>query len=165
MSKKLISIIVSCALVLSLALVGVIGVSAAIDTDGRYVPSKGVEKTHRVYFLMPESWKSEKFNANDAGAYWWNGSDAGSSLDGTSVGVAWPGYKMQVESAENNIFYLDLPTDVRKATMNIMTICLTANSGQRLRKHLTVMIRHSSVSLLTTSLRILTGVSQCTSPT
>jgi hypothetical protein len=203
MSKKL---IVSCALVLSLALVGVIGVSAAIDTNGRYVPSEGVEETHRVYFLMPESWKSEKFNANDAGAYWWNGSDAGSSLDGTSVGVAWPGYKMQVENAENNIFYLDLPTDVpnldfnnylngglrtedaatglvrnslrllsrlpmflvstiRKATMNIMTICLTANSGQRLRKHLTVMIRHSSVNLLTTSLRILTGVSQCTSPT
>ena len=58
MSKKLISIIVSCALVLSLALVGVIGVSAAIDADGRYVPSKGVEETHKVYFLMPESWKS-----------------------------------------------------------------------------------------------------------
>ena len=211
MSKKLISIIVSCALVLSLALVGVIGVSAAIDTNGRYVPSEGVKETHKVYFLMPESWKSEKFNANDAGAYWWNGSDACNSLDGTSVGAAWPGYKMQVENAENNIFYLDLPTDVpnldfnnylngglrtedaatgkvltslvrnslrllsrlpmflvstiRKATMNIMTICLTANSGQRLRKHLTVMTRHSSVNLLTTSLRILTGVSQCTSPT
>ena len=54
MSKKLISIIVSCALVLSLALVGVIGVSAAIDTDGRYVPSEGVKETHKVYFLMPE---------------------------------------------------------------------------------------------------------------
>ena len=65
MSKKLISIIVSCALVLSLALVGVIGVSAAIDTNGRYVPSEGVKETHKVYFLMPESWKSEKFNAND----------------------------------------------------------------------------------------------------
>ena len=39
MSKKLISIIVSCSLVLSLSLVGEIGVSAAIDTDGRYVPS------------------------------------------------------------------------------------------------------------------------------
>ena len=196
MSKKLISIIVSCALVLSLALVGVIGVSAAIDTDGRYVPSKGVEETHKVYFLMPESWKSEKYNAHDAGAYWWNGSDPCGSLDGTSVGPAWPGYKMQVENAENNIFYLDLPTDVPnldfnnylnggqrtedaatgkvtyefteeqfKATMNIMTVCLTANSGQRLRKHLTVMTRHSSVNLLTTSLRILTGVSQCTSPT
>ena len=118
MSKKLISIIVSCALVLSLALVGVIGVSAAIDADGRYVPSKGVEETHKVYFLMPESWKSEKYNANDAGAYWWNGSDACSSLDGTSVGAAWPGYKMQVENAENNIFYVDLPTDVPNIIFN-----------------------------------------------
>ena len=118
MSKKLISIIVSCALVLSLALVGVIGVSAAIDTDGRYVPSKGVEETHKIYFLMPESWKSEKFNAADAGAYWWNGSDPCGSLDGTSVGVAWPGYKMQVENAENNIFYLDLPTDVPNIDFN-----------------------------------------------
>lgn len=118
MSKKLISIIVSCALVLSLALVGVIGVSAAIDTDGRYVPSEGVKETHRVYFLMPESWKSEKFNASEAGAYWWNGADAGGSLDGTSVGVAWPGYKMQVENAENNIFYVDLPTDVPNIIFN-----------------------------------------------
>ena len=118
MSKKLISIIVSCALVLSLALVGVIGVSAAIDTDGRYVPSEGVKETHKVYFLMPESWKSEKFNANDAGAYWWNGSDPCGSLDGTTVGPAWPGYKMQVENAENNIFYLDLPTDVPNIDFN-----------------------------------------------
>lgn len=118
MSKKLISIIVSCALVLSLALVGVIGVSAAIDTDGRYVPSEGVKETHKIYFLMPESWKSEKFNASDAGAYWWNGSDPCGSLDGTSVGPAWPGYKMQVENAENNIFYLDLPTDVPNIDFN-----------------------------------------------
>lgn len=118
MSKKLISIIVSCALVLSLALVGVIGVSAAIDTDGRYVPSEGVKETHKVYFLMPESWKSEKYNAADAGAYWWNGSDPCGSLDGTTVGPAWPGYKMQVENAENNIFYLDLPTDVPNIDFN-----------------------------------------------
>ena len=118
MSKKLISIIVSCALVLSLALVGVIGVSAAIDTDGRYVPSKGVEETRKLYFLMPESWKSEKYNANDAGAYWWNGADACGSLDGTSVGAPWPGYKMQVENAENNIFYVDLPTDVPNIIFN-----------------------------------------------
>lgn len=118
MSKKLISIIVSCALVLSLALVGVIGVSAAIDTNGRYVPSEGVKETHKVYFLMPESWKSEKYNAADAGAYWWNGSDPCGSLDGTTVGPAWPGYKMQVENAENNIFYLDLPTDVPNIDFN-----------------------------------------------
>lgn len=118
MSKKLISIIVSCALVLSLALVGVIGVSAAIDTNGRYVPSEGVKETHKLYFLMPESWKSEKFNAADAGAYWWNGADACGSLDGTSVGAPWPGYKLQVENAENNIFYLDLPTDVANIIFN-----------------------------------------------
>ena len=126
MSKKLISIIVSCALVLSLALVGVIGVSAAIDTDGRYVPSEGVKETHKVYFLMPESWKSVKYNANDAGAYWWNGSDPCGSLDGTSVGAAWPGYKMQVENAENNIFYLDLRTDVPNLDFNNYL-----NGGQR----------------------------------
>lgn len=118
MSKKLISIIVSCALVLSLALVGVIGVSAAIDTNGRYVPSEGVKETRKLYFLMPESWKSEKFNAADAGAYWWNGADACGSLDGTSVGAPWPGYKLQVENAENNIFYLDLPTDVANIIFN-----------------------------------------------
>ena len=137
MSKKLISIIVSCALVLSLALVGVIGVSAAIDTDGRYVPSEGVKETHKVYFLMPESWKSVKYNANDAGAYWWNGSDPCGSLDGTSVGPAWPGYKMQVENAENNIFYLDLPTDVPNLDFNNYL-----NGGQRTEEAATRKINY-----------------------
>ena len=118
MTKKLISMLLSIAMVLSVAVVGITGVSAAIDNDGRYVPSESVEETHRIYFLMPESWKSEKYNANDAGAYWWNGSDACSSLDGTSVGAAWPGYKMQVENAENNIFYVDLPTDAPNIIFN-----------------------------------------------
>ena len=81
MSKKLISIILSCVLVLSLALVGVIGVSAAVDKDGRYVPSESVKETNRVYFLMPESWKNEKYKAVEAGAYWWNGSDPCGSVD------------------------------------------------------------------------------------
>ena len=112
MTKKLISMLLSIAMVLSVAVVGITGVSAAIDNDGRYVPSESVEETHRIYFLMPESWKSEEFNATEAGAYWWSGSDACGSIDGTSVGAPWPGYKMQVENAENNIFYLDLPTDV-----------------------------------------------------
>ena len=118
MTKKLISMLLSIAMVLSVAVVGITGVSAAIDNDGRYVPSKGVEETHRIYFLMPESWKSEEFNATEAGAYWWNGADACGSLDGTSVGAPWPGYKMQVENAENNIFYLDLPTDVPNIIFN-----------------------------------------------
>ncbi len=112
MSKKLISIILSCVLVLSLAVVGVIGVSAAVDKDGRYVPSESVKETNRVYFLMPESWKNEKYKAVEAGAYWWNGSDPCGSVDGTSVGAAWPGYKMQVADADANLFYIDLPSDV-----------------------------------------------------
>lgn len=112
MSKKLISIILSCVLVASLAVVGVVSVSAAIDNDGRYVPSESVKETNRVYFLMPESWKSEKFGATGAGAYWWNGSDPCGSVDGTSVGAAWPGYKMQVADADANLFYIDLPSDV-----------------------------------------------------
>ena len=118
MTKKLISMLLSIAMVLSVAVVGISGVYAAIDSDGRYVPSEGVEETHRIYFLMPESWKSEEFNATEAGAYWWNGSDACGSFGDTSTGVAWPGYKMQVENAENNIFYLDLPTDVPNIDFN-----------------------------------------------
>ena len=117
MTKKFISMLLSIAMVLSVAVVGITGVSAAIDNDGRYVPSEGVE-THRIYFLMPESWKSEEFNATEAGAYWWNGSDACGSFGDTSTGVDWPGYKMQVENAENNIFYLDLPTDVPNIDFN-----------------------------------------------
>ena len=118
MSKKLISIILSCVLVASLAVVGVVSVSAAIDNDGRYVPSKGVTETHRIYFCMPESWKSEKFNATDAGAYWWNGADACESKDGTVKGAPWPGYKMQVYDADANIFYVDLPADAPNIIFN-----------------------------------------------
>lgn len=118
MSKKLISIILSCVLVASLAVVGVVSVSAAVDNDGRYVPSEGVTETHRIYFFMPESWKSEKFNASDAGAYWWNGADACESKDGTSKGAPWPGYKMQVYDADANIFYVDLPADAPNIIFN-----------------------------------------------
>ena len=118
MSKKLISIILSCVLVASLAVVGVVSVSAAIDNDGRYVPSEGVTETHRIYFFMPESWKSEKFNASDAGAYWWSGTDACESKDGTSKGAPWPGYKMQVYDADANLFYIDLPADAPNIIFN-----------------------------------------------
>jgi len=108
----------SCVLVASLAVVGVVSVSAAIDNDGRYVPSEGVTETHRIYFFMPESWKSEKFNASDAGAYWWNGADACESKDGTSKGAPWPGYKMQVYDADANLFYVDLPADAPNIIFN-----------------------------------------------
>ena len=130
MSKKLISIIVSCALVLSLALVGVIGVSAAIDTDGRYVPSEGVKETHKVYFLMPESWKSVKYNANDAGAYWWNGSDPCGSLDGTSVGPAWRVIRCRLKMLKITSSIL---TFLQMFLILISTTTLTAVKDRRCR--------------------------------
>ena len=40
MTKKIMSMILSIAMVLSIAVVGISGVSAAVDSDGRYVPSE-----------------------------------------------------------------------------------------------------------------------------
>lgn len=118
MSKKLISIVLSCVLVAALAVVGVIGVSAAVDTDGRYVPSEGVTETRRIYFAMPESWKNSNFKADTAGAYWWTGKDACGAADGSTVGPDWPGYKMQVLDADANLYYVDLPSDVAGIVFN-----------------------------------------------
>ena len=132
MSKKLISIILACSLVLSLTFVGIIGATAAVDIDGRYVPSESVKETNRIYFLMPESWKNEKFGATEAGAYWWNGSDPCGSVDGTSTGPAWPGYKMQVADADANLYYIDLPSDVPVILFNNHI-----NSGERKINHYT----------------------------
>lgn len=207
MTKKLISMLLSIAMVLSVAVVGISGVYAAIDNDDRYVPSEGTA-TKRLYFVMPESWKNEKFGADSAGIFWWNGSDACVFNGGSSQAAPWPGYKMQVYDADANIFYIDIPSDVpaiifnnclnggereedaetgkvtfefgeeqfkaamqtrmcvvitiRKVTVLIMTNYLTVNSGQRLRRLLRVMIRHSSATSRITSLsrQSMTSVSQ-----
>ena len=112
-------------MVLSVAVVGISGVYAAIDSDGRYVPSEGTA-TNRLYFVMPESWKNEKFGADSAGIFWWNGSDACVSNGGSSQAVPWPGYKMQVYDADANIFYIDIPSVVPAIIFNN---CL--NGGER----------------------------------
>jgi hypothetical protein len=125
MTKKLISMLLSIVMVLSVAVVGISGVYAAIDNDGRYVPSEGTA-TKRLYFVMPESWKNEKFGADSAGIFWWNGSDACVSNGGSSQAAPWPGYKMQVYDADANIFYIDIPSDVPNIIFNN---CL--NGGER----------------------------------
>ncbi len=125
MTKKLISMLLSIAMVLSVAVVGISGVYAAIDNDGRYVPSEGTA-TNRLYFVMPESWKNEKFGADSAGIFWWNGSDACVSNGESSQAAPWPGYKMQVYDADANIFYIDIPSDVPNIIFNN---CL--NGGER----------------------------------
>lgn len=125
MTKKLISMLLSIAMVLSVAVVGISGVYAAIDNDDRYVPSEGTA-TKRLYFVMPESWKNEKFGADSAGIFWWNGSDACVFNGGSSQAAPWPGYKMQVYDADANIFYIDIPSDVPAIIFNN---CL--NGGER----------------------------------
>ena len=116
MTKKLISMLLSIAMVLSVAVVGISGVSAAVDSDGRYVPSEGVE-THRIYFAMPNSWKSAKYGADSAGIFWWNGSDTDGFVEGTER-LAWPGYKMQVVDTASNLYYIDIPENVNIIMFN-----------------------------------------------
>ena len=116
MTKKFISMLLSIAMVLSVAVVGISGVSAAVDSDGRYVPSEGVE-THRIYFAMPNSWKSAKYGADSAGIFWWNGSDTDGFVEGTER-LAWPGYKMQVVDTASNLYYIDIPENVNIIMFN-----------------------------------------------
>ncbi len=118
MSKKFISLILAVVLAFSLVTVAVVSASAAVDADGRYVPSESVEDTNRLYFYMPADWYNEQFNATTAGAYWWGGSDPCGAIDGSSTGSAWPGYKMQIGDADLSLYYLDCPSDVPLIVFN-----------------------------------------------
>jgi len=117
MTKKLISMLLSIAMVLSVAVVGITGVSAAIDNDGRYVPNEETA-TKRLYFVMPELWKNEKFGGDTAGAFWWNGKDLDATIDSVSTGAVWPGYKMQVVDTASNLYYIDIPENVNIIMFN-----------------------------------------------
>ncbi len=111
MKKKLFSLLLAAVLTFSVATVAVVGASAALDENGAYVPSEGVEETHRYYFAMPQEWENEHTTA--AGAYWWSGWDACGALDGSGGTTVWPGYKAQVAEGDvDNLFYMDISTDV-----------------------------------------------------
>lgn len=115
MTKRIVSILLAVVLTFAMAAVAVVSVSAAVDANGAYVPSETVKETVRVYFLMPKAWYSEKTyegspeGGKTAGVYWWGGPDACGSVDGTSVGAKWPGYKTQIDTAYNDLYYIDLP--------------------------------------------------------
>ena len=49
MSKKFISLILAVVLAFSLVTVAVVSASAAVDADGRYVPSESVEEIGRAH--------------------------------------------------------------------------------------------------------------------
>ncbi len=98
MSKKIISLLLTLMLAVSMVAVAAVSVSAEVDEQGRYTPSEGIE-TNRYYFYMPSDWYNDC--AFDAGIYWWLGSDAP---------AAWPGYGAQNGDADQ-IYYSDVPLD------------------------------------------------------
>lgn len=139
MSKKIVSVILTLMLLISTSAMAVISVSAA---DGEYYdpqpysPSAEAQELgfYRYFFLLPDDWTNDY--TQSAGIYWWGGTDANGSLDGTSVGVKWPGYKIYQYSpekvtmyADNNkdsgkavvtgtVWYVDVPTDVLTIIFN-----------------------------------------------
>jgi hypothetical protein len=114
MKKKIFSIILAVALVMSMACVAAVSASAAVDSDGRYVPS--TDDTYRYYFYMPSDWENQYTQSQKAGIYWWgNCTDACGAVDGSNPdSPAWPGYVAQFEAtyAEGSVYYIDCPTDV-----------------------------------------------------
>ena len=98
MSKKIISLLLTLMLTVSMVAVAAVSVSAEVDDQGRYTPSEGVE-TNRYYFYMPSDWYNDC--AFDAGIYWWLGADAPE---------AWPGYGAQNADA-TQVYYCDVPVD------------------------------------------------------
>ncbi len=118
MSKKIISVVLAVVLAFSMIAVAAVSVSATLDDNGRYVPSCSIEETNRYYFWMPESWKSEKFGADSAGAYWWGGTDSCEEFGVGGGGAPWPGYKIQVADEELGVYYLDCPKDVEVIVFN-----------------------------------------------
>lgn len=99
MSKKLISLLLTVMLGVSMIAVAGVSVSAEVDDEGRYTPSSGID-TYRYYFYMPSDWYNDC--AFRGGIYWWEGTDAAK---------AWPGYGAQ-DGDVNHIYYCDVPTNI-----------------------------------------------------
>lgn len=113
--KKLTSIFLSALLAFSMTAVSFGSVSAVVDENGCYAPGDNVDATHRYYFAMPDEWYNEY--TDTAGVYWWSGTDACGSIDGTGGSVTWPGYKAQ-KSDVKNVYYIDCPTNVPTIVWN-----------------------------------------------
>ena len=106
MSKKIISLMLAMALSASMVAVAAVSVSADTDSDGNYVPSEGTE-TYRYYFYMPQRWENEF--TTSTGAYWW---------EGTDLCETWQDMYKVKETENENIFCIDVPTDVPKLVFN-----------------------------------------------
>lgn len=120
MKKKLVSLLLTGSMVLSMGALATVSASAIIDENGAYVPGDNVTcGTNRYYFALPKTWECEFSTV--AGAYWYNGTDACGAVDGTGGDLAWPGYKAQLgDYASDNytLYYVDCPKDVPQIIWN-----------------------------------------------
>lgn len=105
MSKKIISLLLTLVLAVSMVVVAAVSVSAEVDDEGRYVPTEGIE-TNRYYFYMPTDWYNDC--AWTAGIYWWLGTDGAES---------WPGYNTH-NADFTNVYYCDVPDDATTIIWN-----------------------------------------------
>ena len=109
MKKKLLSLILVAALLITMLTMGVVSTSASTGTLGVYTPGENVI-TQRLYFAMPACWMNDETAQNDncAGIYWWQGYDRPDDAAGVS---GWPGYKTVKynEQGVENLWYSDVP--------------------------------------------------------
>jgi len=89
MHKKIVSVLLSVALIMVMVSIAAVSV-AAVDT-----------KTY--YFLMPDEWYSND-QITGAGIYWWEGTGG--------ADMKWPGVKADPVEGYSNVFKYDVPADV-----------------------------------------------------
>lgn len=119
MSKKIISVILSIMLVCAIGAFSVAAEAGEYATPNAYVPSTDAADVgfYRYFFVLPEDWCNEY--TNEAGIYWWSGTDACGAVDGTGGTVKWPGYKIyKYGDNKANVWYCDVPKDVPTIIFN-----------------------------------------------
>lgn len=115
MKKKLLSLILAGSVVASMAAIATTSASAALNADGTYsIDKTAFERTKKLYFSMPESWKNSI--SDTAGCYWWAGADACGAVDGGGGDLAWPGYKATYDNSLEDagltsLYYVEVSDD------------------------------------------------------
>lgn len=115
MKKKLLSLILAGSVVASMAAIATTSASAALNADGTYsIDKTAFERTKKLYFNMPESWKNSI--SDTAGCYWWAGADACGAVDGGGGDLAWPGYKATYDNSLEDagltsLYYVEVSDD------------------------------------------------------
>lgn len=115
--KKMLALAMSAVVAASAVAASSFATSAVLNPDGTYTPDADTP-TYRCYFAMPGAWTNDL--TASAGCYWWDGTDAAGSLSDAGGVPVWPGYKACTadEAGVDNLFYMDVPTDVRKIVWN-----------------------------------------------